>query len=583
MCNRATSVIGWGVMGNFRSLEHRLEDDTVPSTTSRASNAGLRDVFEAVVALSTELDLSTVLQHIVERAKGLVGARYAALSVLDETGSHLQDFVFDGVDPRAATLINELPEGKGILGELLRSPKPLRIDDLTSHRRFSGFPTGHPLMKTFLGVPITIASRPFGNLYLTDKTDGSLFSAEDEDLITMLAGAAGVAIHNARLYEHSLRHRRWLEATTTITTHMLRGAQSADVLTEIADVAKEMAGADECGVRLVGPNDHCLKLTAAAGAHSKEVIGEEMPIRGTFLGAVFTTGKTSSSSDLGAIAPEDVLVTLRGIGPVLAVALITPERTLGTLSLSRYRGRAPFDPSDLELVESFAGQAALALAFGETREIHERLILSDDRERIARDLHDLVIQRVFAAGLTLQAAAALMESGPAHDRVTGVVDELDDTISELRTTIFALQQSDHRPSTLRVEITELVQQASRQLGFTPRLRITGEIDTRVDHEVAEHLLAVLREAMSNVMQHAHARRLHITIEVGTELRLSVEDDGVGLPDNLERRSGLKNLDERATELGGTSTWDRGPLEGARFVWVVPLVPPDSPSADNGKR
>lgn len=549
-------------MGDSRSGDHRLADDTVPSDGLPVSNAALRDVIEAVVALSRELELSAILRHIVEFTKRLTNARYAALGVLDETGTQLRDFMYDGIDPDAAAHIGHFPEGRGIIG----SPRPVRLDELTVHPK----PFGTPPVRAFLGMPITINGQPFGHIYLTEKTDGSTFTSEDESAVMMIAGAAGVAIHNAQLYERSLRHRRWLEATTTITARLLSGARLDDVLTEIAQVAQQMADADECGVRLADPTGRHLTLTAAAGTHSTDAIGEKMPVDGTFLGGVFATGTTSSTTDLAAIAPTDILVESRGVGPVLAVALLVPERTLGTLSLSRYRGRAPFDPSDLELVESFAGQAALALAFGEAQGLHERMAVTDDRERIARDLHDLVIQRVFAAGLTLQATAAMLEPGQIQERVTGVVDQLDDTIAELRTTIFALQQHGNRSSTVRLQITELARQASQQLGFAPRLRITGAIDTRVDPEVAEHLMAVLREAISNVSRHADATRLHVTIEVGGELRAQIEDDGGGMPYQLERHSGLKNLEERAAALGGTSIADRSALGGTRLTWTVPL-------------
>jgi signal transduction histidine kinase len=372
------------------------------------------------------------------------------------------------------------------------------------------------------------------------------------------------------LYEGSIRHRRWREATTAIITRLLRGAHPDDVLAEIADVAKELADADECGVRLADPSGSHLELTAAAGVHSVRATGETMPIEGTFLGAVYATGTSASTDDLMGLAPDDTLAVTRGVGPVLAVALIAPDRTIGTLSLSRYKGRPPFDPSDLELVESFAGQAAVALAFGEAGEVHERMALNDDRERIARDLHDLVIQRVFAAGLTLQSAATLLDPGPVKDRVTRVVEDLDDTIAELRTTIFALQSDGTRSSQLRRRVTELVQRSAGQVGFMPRLRITGEIDTRVGRVVADHLLAVLREAIANIVRHAGADRVHIAVDVGAELRLSVDDDGVGPPDGDVRHSGLANLEERANSLGGAFTVTDSDLGGTSLRWSAPL-------------
>ena len=277
-------------MVDSRSLEHRLGEDTVPIGDTQASRAGLRDLYEAVVAISTELDLTNVLQHIVSSAKQLADAEYAALGVLDDSGTELHDFVYDGIDPELAQAIGHLPEGRGILGELVRAPQALRLDDLTAHPKSCGFPPGHPPMHVFLGVPIIIDGRPFGNLYLTEKANGVPFTDEDETVVMMLANAAGTAIQNARLYERSLRHRRWLEATTTIIAHLLRGARSDEVLTEIAQVAQQMADADECGVRLADPTGRCLKLTAAAGTYSTTVIGDEMPTHVTFLGAVFATG-----------------------------------------------------------------------------------------------------------------------------------------------------------------------------------------------------------------------------------------------------------------------------------------------------
>ena len=309
----------------------------IASDGSPASNDRLKELYEAVVTISTELELSNVMQHIVSSAKRLADADYAALGVLDDSGAELRDFVYDGIDPTSAAAIGNLPEGRGILGELIRSPQALRLDDLTEHPKSCGFPPGHPPMRSFLGVPITIGARPFGNLYLTEKSGGKHFTHEDETVVMMLANVAATAIQNARLYERSTLHRRWLEATTTIISHLLQGARAEDVLTEIAQVAHQMAGADECGVRLADLTGRSLKLTAAAGTHSTKAIGEEMPVQGTFLGAVYATGTSSSTSDLKAISPADTLVETRGVGPVLAVALSAPERTIGTLSLSRLK------------------------------------------------------------------------------------------------------------------------------------------------------------------------------------------------------------------------------------------------------
>jgi len=506
-----------------------------------ASSAKLGALYDSVVAVSTELDLAQVLLHIVHSGRQLAGADQAVLALWDESGTELRALIDDATEPGGATAQKHIPHGPGVFE-----------------------------------VPIIVGAKPFGTLYLTPNTDGTPFSDDDRAAVMMLANAAGAAIQNARLYERSLRHRRRLEATTMITARLLGGAPSIDVLTEIARVAHQMAGADECGVRLADPTGRFLTLAAAAGELSTKSINEKMSIRGSYLGRVFTTGLSSSTSDLAVIAPGDTLVTSRGVGPVLAVALASPERTLGILSLSRYRGSAPFDPSDLSLVESFSGQAALALTFSEARDLHERAALIDDRERIARDLHDLVIQRIFAAGLSLEATAAMLEPGPNRERVAGVIGELDDTISELRTTIFALQQKSGATSSLRLQIAELVRRAAEQLGFTPRLRVSGEIGTRVDSEFAVHLLAVLREAISNVARHSGASRLQVTVDVGSELRLQVDDDGLGLPERLGHRGGVGNFEERASALGGSATLGPSDLGGTSLVWTVPLAPQHVP-------
>ncbi len=362
------AMLCWWVMDDSRSRHGQRSDDTVHNGEPAASSLRVQELVAAIMAPSSDLDLQSVLQRIVDTAKSMVDARYAALGVLDASGAALSDFVYVGIDPESADRIGQLPQGRGILGELVRNPRTLRLDDLTTDPNSCGFPPGHPPMHSFLGVPILIDGREYGNLYLTDKAGGASFTIEDETVVVLLAGAAGAAIRNARQYERLLRHARWLEATTAITSRLLTGAPTADVLDEIARVAHQLVGADECGVRLADSANEVLTLTAAAGVRSEDAVGEQLPIEGTFLGGVHRTGTTASAPDLGEIAPDDVLVATRGVGPILAVPLVAPQRVLGTLSLSRYRGRPSFEPWDLDLIESFAGQAALALAFNETQD-----------------------------------------------------------------------------------------------------------------------------------------------------------------------------------------------------------------------
>jgi signal transduction histidine kinase len=537
----------------------------------RASHDRLSGLLDAVVAVASELDLSSVLRHIVSLARSLVDAHYAALGVLGEA-DELREFVYDGISGADAERIGALPTGGGILGLLITDPRPLRLDVLGEHPDSCGFPPHHPPMTSFLGVPVLVRGQVFGNLYLTDKASGAAFTEEDEALVIALAAAAGVAIDNARLYERAVLQQEWLEASAEITGRMLGGATSAELLALIAHTAHELAGADESGVRTPDAERQELVLTAAGGERSRSAIGERLPMAGTLLGDLFESGGTADEHDLSLTRPDDPLVVTRGVGPVLAIALKAGDQVLGTLSLSRYIGRPPFDPDVVPLVESFGSQAALALAYTQARADSERLLLFSDRDRIARDLHDVVIQRIFAAGLALQAVGSLLPPGDVSTRLGKVVDELDDTIRDLRTSIFALQHEHAAPEGLRLRLVDLVNRSAEGLGFAPRLRISGEIETRLGPEAAEHLYAALNEALANVVRHAGANEVDVLIEVGDDLVLTVADDGKGYAGQTDRRSGLGNLWERAEASGGHLELGESDLGGALLRWSVPLVP-----------
>jgi signal transduction histidine kinase len=551
-------------------IDDLLDEVAVHLDDIRTSRERLRGLLDAVVAVASELELSSVLRHIVSVARLLANARYAALGVLGDAHD-LSEFVYDGIDADLAHRIGALPTGGGLLGQLISDPQPLRLDVLGDHPASCGFPPDHPPMTSFLGVPILVRGRVFGNLYLTDKVSGTGFTEEDEALVVALAAAAGVAIDNARLYERAVRQQQWLEASAEITGRMLAGATSDELLSLIANIAHGLAGADESGVRIPDPGREQLVLTAASGERSVSAIGERLPITGTVLGDLFLSGGSLHDPDLSRSRPDDPLVVNRGVGPMLAIALQVGDGVHGTLSLSRYAGRAPFDPEDVPLLESFGYQAALALAFTEARADSERLLILGDRDRIARDLHDLVIQRIFAAGLALQAVGSLLPPGEVSTRLSKVVDELDDTIRDLRTSIFALQHDHVGDDGIRLRIVDLVNRSADGLGFAPRLRISGEIDTRLAPEPAEQLYAAVTEALANVVRHSGASQVDVHIEVGDELVLTVADDGKGFTDDTGRRSGLGNLWERAEAMGGHLELGESELGGAQLRWSVPLV------------
>ncbi|MEW6473421.1 MAG: GAF domain-containing protein [Actinomycetota bacterium] len=374
--------------------------------TELAGPRALRKLVDAVISLSADLELAAVLQRIIDAAMDLVDARYGALGVLDEEKSKLAEFVTAGLDDTTHKAIGDLPKGHGILGLLIADPKPLRLPDLREHPDSYGFPPNHPPMRSFLGVPILVRGEVFGNLYLTDKKSAEVFTDVDEELTVALAGAAGVAIENARL------HAR---------------------------------------------------------------LGE--------------------------------------------------------------------------------------------------LVLLEDRERIAKDLHDTVIQRLFATGLSLQGTARLAQRPDVASRIQDAVEDLDITVKHIRTVIFGLETAAGRGDGVRSRAMTLTREASGPLGFLPEVTFDGPVDTLVPDDVGRELLATMREALSNVARHAGASHVQVRIAAGAEIVLQVVDDGRGVPDRPSEGLGLRNMASRAEALGGR--FSVRPAEGGGTVveWAVPVRTP----------
>ncbi|WSS10429.1 GAF domain-containing protein [Microbispora sp. NBC_01189] len=530
-------------------------------------------LLEAVVSVGGDLDLETVLRRIVETATTLVDARYGALGLIGEDNT-LARFVPVGLSEEEIARIGHWPHGLGLLGLLIKEPRTLRLPDISRHPESYGFPSGHPPMHGFLGVPVRVRGEVFGNLYLTEKRGGGEFDEDDEAIVVALAGAAGVAIENARLYEETRRRETWLQASGEITTSLLSGAETPRVLTLIARRARQMAGADTMAILLPDTGGRTLRVAIADGALAETcAAARRIPVDGTLAGRAFTLAEPRMAADAADIDDD------ADEGPVCAVPLGAPGAVRGVLWLGRRPGRIPFSRSEVCMLHAFAGHAAVALELAEARKDAERLGLLEDRDRIARDLHDVVIQRLFAIAMTLTGAARLVERPEASARLRYAIDELDGTIREIRSTIFALQPPADDPG-LRARLVALVESARAQLGFLPALRLDGGLDTRVPAGIGEHLLAVVREGLSNVVRHARATRTTVSVRVdGDRLTLAVEDDGIGIPAQ-GRRSGLLNLRERAEALGGSCTAGRGPAGGTCLRWSVPLPPPGEASDED---
>ncbi|KUP95345.1 sensor histidine kinase [Thermobifida cellulosilytica] len=529
----------------------------------------VRSLLDAVVSIGTGLDLESTLRRIVSTAMDLVDARYGAMGVIGPEG-RLERFIPLGMGDEEIAAVEHWPEGRGLLGLLTKEPQALRLADLSQHPESAGFPEGHPPMRSFLGVPIRVREEVFGNLYLTEKANRTAFDEEDEAIVTALATAAGIAIENARLYEETRRRETWLVASDEITTRLLSGAAPHEVLHLVAERARSMADADIVAIATPDRDGQALVVRVADGPDASRIRGRSTAMEGSLSGRAFR-GADPVITDLSRESEEPAhLLDGLDIGPVLLLPLGAPDSRRGVLILGNRIGRLPFPVETVHMLHAFAGHAAVTLELAEARRDAERLIVLEDRDRIAKDLHDIVIQRLFAIAMSLMSSVRRIEDEGAAQRVRRAVDDLDDTIRQIRSTIFALQHSaDNGRTWLRNQILDVVNAATESLGFSAGLRLDGPIDSAVPDSVAEHVLAVLREALSNIARHAHASRADITVHVDSQVTLTVTDDGVGLPEQ-GRRSGLRNLAERAEALGGSFEALRRPEGGTQLRWQVPL-------------
>ncbi|NEB04581.1 GAF domain-containing protein [Streptomyces sp. SID13726] len=539
--------------------------------------AQLPQLLEAMRSVGSGLELHTTLDRICGTAAELTGARYAAIGVVDEDGDGLADFVHHGVDEATARRIGRPPDGRrGLLGALVRDPEPVRLTEVTADPRSCGFPTHHPPMRTFLGLPVRVQGEVFGNLYLAEKHSGGPFDDHDLNMVRVLAAEAGIAVGNARLYEAAQQRERWIDGSVAVTTALLSGGDADDALQVVAEQARRLSGS-AAGIVLLPADEGGLEIVAVAADEPSDALGTVVPPDSGIV-AELLDGQAVFVED----ASTDPRVTnglARGYGPIMMVPLESDGRVLGSLVTPRARGERPFSRAERGLAVQFASQAALALKMAQTQRDRERLAVYEDRDRIARDLHDLVIQRLFATGMMLESA----QRGSAVPEVRGgvgkAVDALDTTIQEIRTAIFALQQGPaEAPAGLRTRVLREINMAAVPLGFKPSYRFVGPVDGVVGDLTGKNLVAALREALSNAFRHAGASRIDVVVDATATLpdgrpgvRLSVADDGVGIPEG-GRRSGLGNLRRRAESLGGDSGHGPGigpDGGGTTIVWQAP--------------
>ncbi|MFD9797756.1 GAF domain-containing protein [Streptomyces sp. NPDC059071] len=540
--------------------------------------ARVPQLLEAMRSVGTGLELHSTLDRICETAAELADARYAAIGVVDEEGDGLSDFVTYGVGDEVVRRIGHRPDGHaGLLGALIREPQTIRLADLSRDPRAAGFPPGHPPMKTFLGVPIRVQGEIFGNLYLAEKNGGAEFNDYDVHMVRVLATEAGIAIGNARLYEAARQRERWIDGSVAVTTALLSGGDADDALSVVAEQARRLADA-AAGIVLLPAEEGGLEIVAVAAPRTSTSLGVVIPPESAVV-ELLMEGEAVFIAD-ASTDPRMVHKLSAQYGPAMLLPLQSGGRVLGALATPRERGERQFTEAERTLATQFASQAALALMMAEAQRDRERLAVYEDRDRIARDLHDLVIQRLFATGMMLESAQRRSIVPAVQEGVGKAVDELDVTIQEIRTAIFALQQGPaEAPSGLRTRVLREINMAAVPLGFKPAHRFVGVIDATVGDLTGKNLIAALREALSNAFRHAGATRIEVVVDAtvtlpdGTQgVRLSVADDGVGLPEG-GRRSGLRNLARRAESLGGASWCAPGIGEdggGTTVVWEAPL-------------
>ncbi|MGW6906743.1 sensor histidine kinase [Streptomyces sp. NPDC054940] len=554
-------------------LDELLEELQARLDAARGTRDRVHSLLEAVLSVGRELDLEQALHGIVEAAAVLVDAEYAALGVIGPDGTRLSAFHTVGVSEEQITRIGHFPEGHGILGELIRHPEPLRLARISEHSSSFGFPPSHPPMNTFLGVPIRVRDQVFGNLYLTEKRGGGQFDGEDESVLSTLAVAAGVAIDNARLYEESRLRERWLQANAEITHSLMSGSERAQVLGLIADRAREITGAALAVVAVPMEDTDSLSMEIAIGPEAETLRGLVLPVDGSLIGETFSTAAPVTTPDVS----HDERVSagpprFTDLGPAVAVPVGTGEGGVrGVVLLIREAGETVFTGKEIGPLQGFAAQAAVAMELAERRRDAEEVAVLKDRDRIARDLHDLAIQRLFATGMTLQSAGRFIDHPEASERVVRAVDDLDETIKIIRSTIFGLRSRESAGGAgLRARVVRIAGEAAPVLGFAPSLRMEGLVETLVPREIADHVVAVLSEALTNVARHAHADRADVALTADSrQVRLTVTDNGVGVPAD-GRRSGLRNMAERAQQLGGELELSRPEGGGTALAWWVPV-------------
>jgi signal transduction histidine kinase len=524
---------------------------------SQERESSFQGLVEAGIALSSELTLDALLQRLVETAAELTGARYAALGVIDATGRELERFITHGVDPETQAAIGDPPRGRGILGVLIRDARPLRLRDIADDERSVGFPPSHPPMKTFLGVPVLLRGMAYGNLYLTEKASGADFTEEDEEIVTLLASQAAVAIENARLYESSREWARQLESLDEITSAMLSEIEPARLLHLVVDRATALLDARLVAV-LVGADDGSLEIAAAQGEGADELVGLHVSAESSRSGRVFQEG-TAVRIDSVLDDPEADPEPMRRVGARagLWAPLVVREEVIGVLmALDRRRPDPRFTDADLRLAQRFAARAAVAVDLSRrvARATVRRIVdgQEQERRRLSRELHDETGQALTSILLGLKAIEDAQGTERFPEALAGLRELAVATLQDVRRLAVELRPKTLDDFGLVPALERLTSTFAEQTGITVHLE-SRLPEPRLPSEVETVLYRVVQEALTNVIKHAQAESVSVLLHTKPgKVAVVIEDDGRGFTDNDEAGDGigLVGMRERVALVGG---------------------------------
>jgi GAF domain-containing protein len=540
-----------------------------PSPHGDLTEKRLQNLLAANRAIVAELSLPDLLRRIVTSAQAIGDARYAALAVTGDDGL-VEQFVHCGMDEETVAAIGPPPKGLGLIGAVVQEAQMIRVPASADDPRSSGVPMHHPPITSFLGAPLRSASSVYGNLYLANHVGGDGFSSEDEELLRALAATAGLAIENARLYEQAARRQQWLRASAEISQRLLQSDDADDVLDLIADTVLALAPADT--VSLVVPaleDPELLQVAAAAGRGAEQLRGMRYRAEHSLAWRVMRGehGLMVESVD----QRPDIIVHVSVVVPVSQVMAISLEGDgppLGALVVARTQP-TPFTRADLEMTQTFAEQATLALERTEARGDRYRLEMLEDRARIARDLHDHVVQRLFAAGLTVQAASATVANPALRRQMVEVITDLDATIRRIRSFIFELTDIDSRTKSVRLSVMAAVADVAPLLGFTPSVAFQGPLDTLVGDDVAIEATELVRERLTELAGRGGASSVQVELAgTSAELSVTVDDDAEGPASWSDSSAGRRS---RAARPAAEVSLEPSPLGGSRLRWRVPLA------------